>query len=145
MMFRTKLAVLASSFLFAGSLFAADLLQCPDIKDIQAEGLSVADRIFDDLYFAYNLSQYNTEMNWGFVIAPITANSADEALSAGNEVLSSLMGPGVITQTMKAGFYCDYKTNNPEITAAAIPEPSMSTLKGHVKKHPLMQRTLNCN
>ena len=62
MMLKSKLATFAGALVLAGSAFAN---VCPDINDIKAEGLSMAELIAPNIYLTYNISTYNTSSNWG--------------------------------------------------------------------------------
>lgn len=119
MMFRTKLAAFAGALILAGSAFATHQSICPNIEDIKAEGLSMAEEIGHDVYISYNISDYNTESNWGFVIAPIEASSIEEAIETGNDILNDMSAPGVPDQ-QPGVLICNYETGNPNLIAAAI-------------------------
>jgi hypothetical protein len=135
-MFTNKLAAVASALVLASSVYAGQGQICPDINDIKAEGMTMAEVIMNNLYFSYNLSNYNTESTWGFVIAPIEAESSDEAIDTANDILSLMSAPGV-PQEDENGFICTYETGNQDIVAAAINANHMmspSQLKYYIQK-----------
>ena len=61
MKLRTRLATLAGALILAGSSFAGQEFICPALDLIKAEGLTMTEEIMQDIYIAYNLSNYNTE------------------------------------------------------------------------------------
>jgi hypothetical protein len=135
-MFTNKLAAVASALVLASSVYAGQGQICPDINDIKAEGMTMAEVIMNNLYFSYNLSNYNTESTWGFVIAPIEAESSGEAIDTANDILSTMSSPGV-PQEDENGFICTYETGNQDILAAAINANQMmspSQLKSYIQK-----------
>ncbi|BCA94826.1 DUF4949 domain-containing protein [Legionella antarctica] len=119
MMLRSKLTAFAGALILAGSAFSSQETTCPDINDIKAEGLSMAEQIGPDIYLTYNISTYNTASNWGFIIAPLLGDSDDVALDAANEILSTMNAPGVIDQHSGA-MVCTYETGHQNVVAAAI-------------------------
>ena len=119
MMFRTKLTTLLSALVFAGSAMAFQEGVCPDINDIKAEGLPMAEQIGSDFYIAYNLSYYNSESLWGFFIAPIEGDSEETALEISNEILDSMSSQG-IPHEQGNDVICSYETGVPNMIAAAI-------------------------
>ncbi len=128
-MLRSKLAAFAGALILAGSAFSSQQATCPDINDIKAEGLSMAEQIGPNIYLTYNISTYNTASNWGFIIAPLTGDSDDVALDAANEILSSMSAPGVVDQHSGA-LVCTYETGYQNVMAAAIKDDeSISPMK----------------
>lgn len=115
-----KLAAAASALLLAGSVYAGQAQICPDINDIKAEGMSMAEPIMNNLFFSYNLSAYNTSTNWGFVIAPIEADSEEMAIEIANEVLGGMSSPAIPEVNGDNEVVCLYNTGNQNILAAAI-------------------------
>ena len=118
-MLRSKLAAFAGALLLAGSAFAAQQEACPDINEIQAEGLSMAEEIGPNIFISYNISVYNTPSIWGFVLAPVEGESDEVALEAANEILSTMSAPGVPEQHGNA-MICTYDTGRQDVFAAAI-------------------------
>jgi hypothetical protein len=105
--------------MLAGSAFSAQPAICPDINDIQAEGLTMAEEIGPDLYISYNISPYNTPSMWGFIIAPVVGDSAEVAIDIANDILSTMTAPGVPEQDRNT-LVCLYDTGRQDIYAAAI-------------------------
>lgn len=103
----------------AGSVYAGQNQICPSLDDIKAEGITMSERIAMNLFFAYNISSYNLDGIWGFVIAPIEADSSDEAIETANEVLSTMTGSGS-AEDIEHELICLYNTGNPDLMAAAI-------------------------
>jgi hypothetical protein len=129
MMLKSKLAAFAGALLLAGAAFAGQQEACPDIKDIQAEGLTIAEEIGPNMFISYNISVYNTPSIWGFVIGPVGGDSDEDALEAGNEILSEMSAPGVPEQHANA-MICTYDTGRQDVFAAAIKdEAQVSPLK----------------
>lgn len=122
-MFKAKLATFASALILTGTTFSGSEV-CPDLSAIQAEGLSMSMQVYG-FYAAYQLSNFNTDTNWGFIIAPVEAESEDEAVEHANEILNSMTAPGVfIDQGV-----CNYDTGVPNIYALAIQDEFPSPLK----------------
>lgn len=119
MMFRSKLAAFAGALVLAGSAFASHQSMCPNIEDIQAEGLAFAEEIGQHFYISYNISNFNTDSSWGFVIAPIEAGSTEEAIETGNDILNTMTAPGV-PEEQSGALICNYETGSPDLIAAAI-------------------------
>ncbi|RUR06178.1 DUF4949 domain-containing protein [Legionella sp. km772] len=135
MMF-SKLTTAVSALLLAGSVYAGQVQLCPDINDIKMEGMSMAEPIMNNLFFSYNLSNYNTSTNWGFVIAPIEADSEEMAIDRANEVLDGMSSPG-IPEEADDELVCVYNTGRQDILAAAINADHMispSKLKQYIQK-----------
>lgn len=136
MMFKNKLAMIASALIIAGSVYARQEALCPDINDIKAEGLSMAEQIYPGLFFSYNLSTYNTSSHWGFAIAPIEAESDSIAVDFANKLLSTMTAPG-IPEIEGEATVCLYNTGNPDVLAAAVNTDQMispSQLKHYIQK-----------
>ncbi|MFJ1267577.1 DUF4949 domain-containing protein [Legionella lytica] len=113
MKFSIKLSLLAGAFL-AGSAFAAPV--CPDLKEIQLGGFSVAFGTKNH-YFAYKLSNYNTDTNWGFVMGPFAVATREAALEAAYFALSTMNGSGIYYHE------CIYSTGVSDLYAIAIQDP----------------------
>ena len=124
MMFHNKCAAIATALLLAGSVYAGQNQLCPDINDIKAVGLSAAEHITGDMFFSYGISNYNTNSTWGFVIAPITAESTEMAIDVANDILDTMTAPGV-PEEKNNELVCLYNTGHQNILAAAIPADQM--------------------
>lgn len=118
MMFRSKLAVFASTFVLSGFVFAADNIICPDIADIKAESMTMVEEIGLDYFITYNVSNYSTNSQWGFAIAPIQADSEDDALNVANDLLNNMTAPGVLQR--KDPTICGYATGENHVLAFAV-------------------------
>lgn len=118
-MLRSKLATFIGAIILAGSAFAGQESVCPDINAIKAEGMTMAEELGPNIYLTYNISNYNSESLWGFIIAPLEGDSDDVVLEAANEILSSMSAPGVPEQHNGA-IICDYNTGRQDVFAAAI-------------------------
>ncbi|MFT4058043.1 MAG: DUF4949 domain-containing protein [Legionella sp.] len=116
MTFRAKLVAFASALVFAGATFASQENVCPKLGTIQDEGLSLALPIFGNFFAAGQLSNFNMDSIWAFAIAPVEADSEDDAINTGNDILSGMNAPGVV---LDKGF-CVYDTGNPDTFAVAI-------------------------
>jgi hypothetical protein len=129
MMLRSQLAAFAGALILAGSAFSSQQAPCPDISDIKAEGLSMAEQIAPNIYLTYNISTYNTSSNWGFIIAPLEGDSDNVVLEAANEILTTMNAPGVPDQHSGA-MVCTYETGHQNVIAAAIQDDeSISPMK----------------
>lgn len=136
-MLHSKLATFTAALILAGSVFAGQKNICPDINDIKAEGLSMAEKMGDTVYIAFNISNYNTDAEWGFVVAPLQANSEEEAIITGNQILSTLSAAGIPEEHGNT-VICDYKTDIENFAAVAIKDDGRvipSKLKYLLKKH----------
>ncbi|PJD93721.1 MAG: DUF4949 domain-containing protein [Legionella sp.] len=120
MKFLKGIATIASTLLLASSVYAAKNPVCPAIDDIKAAGITAAEPLAVHLFFGYTLSAFNTQSNWGFVMAPIEANSAEEAIETSNNILNNMTGSAVIEKNDQYDFVCIYKTGNPYVMAAAV-------------------------
>lgn len=126
MIFKAKIASLMSALILAGSAFASQEI-CPDLAEIQAEGLNIAESLFG-FYFTMNMSTYNTDTNWGFIIAPIEAGSDDEALEIGNDILNNMSAHG-IPEYDQDTIICSYETGVPGILAIAAQQSYLNSMK----------------
>ncbi len=120
MMFIKTIASTVSAFVLAGSVYAGQNQVCPSLDDIKAEGITMSERIAMNLFFAYNISSYNLDGVWGFVIAPIEADSNDEAIENANDVLNTMTGSGSVEENEENQLICMYNTGNPDLMAAAV-------------------------
>ncbi len=136
MMFN-KLASVVSAVLLAASVYAGQDQMCPDINDIKAEGMSMAEKITNNLFFSYNISAYNTKNNWGFVIAPIEEESEEKAIKFANKTLEGMNAPGTPEDNDDNEIVCLYNTGHQNLVAAAINAEHMispSKLKQYIQK-----------
>jgi hypothetical protein len=130
MMFRNKVATVMSALMLAGSVYASQEAICPELSTIQAEGLTGAEELAPNIFFSYHLSTYNTNANWGFVVAPIEAESSELALEVANKVLSTMTAPGIPQNAGNEAneLYCLYSTGSPNLFAYAAPMDAMRSL-----------------
>jgi len=100
--------------------------------------MTMADLIASNLYYSYNISTYNTDSMWGFVIAPIEADSSDDAIETANGILSSMSSSGSPQDGDKKGeIVCLYNTGQQNILAAAVNAERMispNKLKQYIHK-----------
>ena len=122
-----KITTLGAALLFAGSAVAKEST-CPDLSDIQAEGIQMAQQLEKNFYVGYSVSKYNTPTLWGFLIGPVKASSKEETLELTNELLSNLTAPGV-PDTIEGHFVCIYDTGNPSLYAIAVKNSKISPIK----------------
>ncbi|MDI1352106.1 MAG: DUF4949 domain-containing protein [bacterium] len=136
MMFQSKFTAFVSSLLLAGSVFAGQaVVICPDINDIKAAGLVNAEEILPNQHLTYNISNYNTEFSWGFFIAPVEAETLEEALETANTVLSTMNEQGIPQESDPMNIMCLYNTGNPHLMAMAVRNPiTPGQLKNHFNK-----------
>ncbi|USQ12793.1 DUF4949 domain-containing protein [Legionella lytica] len=127
-MFKAKLAAFTSALILAGTTFASSEV-CPDLSAIQAEGFSMSMQVYG-VYAAYQISDFGTDENWGFVMAPVEADSEEEAVENANDILNSMTAPGVLIDTG----VCNYDTGVPDVYAVAIQDefPTPLKLRQHI-------------
>ena len=77
-MFKIKLSVFASAWIFVGSAFAARDI-CPELSAIQAEGISMSKQI-EGFYCRYQISNFDKDFSWAFVMAPFNVASNEETI-----------------------------------------------------------------
>ena len=118
-MFKRKFAAILSTLVLSSAVFAGQEIVCPNLSDIQAVGVTMAEELRHDVYFTYNFNAYNTDATWGFVIAPIEAESVQVALHKANALLSSMSSAGV-PEKEHHEIYCGYNTGSQQIMAAAV-------------------------
>lgn len=114
MKFSTKLSLLVGALMFAGTSFADPV--CPDLKEIQLGGFSVAFGTTNH-YFAYKLSTYNTDTNWGFIMGPFAVPTREAALQAAYSALSNMNGSAIYYHE------CIYSTGISDLYAIAVQDP----------------------
>lgn len=138
MLFKKKLVTVAGALILASSAYATQEAVCPDINAIKAEGLTMAELVTQNVYFSYNISTFDTGNYWGFVMAPIEANSSDEAINTANEILTTMSSAGIPTKDREHNeMVCLYETGQPDLLAAAVNAEHMmspSQLKRYVLK-----------
>lgn len=127
-----KFAALIGASLLASSVYAQDFF-CPDINEIKDEGLGLAEPISPGYFFSYNMSTYNTDSTWVFLMSPIAAKSAPHAISAANDLLATMTAPGV-SQEVEGRPVCFYNTGHQSIFAVASNEASPQQLKQYISK-----------
>lgn len=121
----------ASLLLIMCSVFASPQ-SCPNLADIQAEGLHIAEQMSMNVYLSYHLSNYHTSSNWGFVLAPVEAKSEELSLEYANTILNSMSAPGIPYED-RGLTICDYNTGNHKVMAAAVEN------KGHLNMPKIKQ------
>lgn len=141
MMFRSKLATLLASLVLAGSALAGtqNKLVCPGIHALQAEGLHTAAEILNDFYLTYNTSNYNTDAQWIFMVAPVNADTEETALEEGNKILSTLSGNPSVEDVGDNTWACEYQLASQNMVAVAIHADNMLSplsMSRYVRKHP---------
>ncbi|WED42893.1 DUF4949 domain-containing protein [Legionella cardiaca] len=94
MTFKSKLLAFAGALAIAGSSFAAFKAPptCPSVSAIKIAGLSNAEELMTNFYFAYEVSKYDTDNNWVFATGPYEAADEEEALEEANKGLRYLSG-----------------------------------------------------
>lgn len=122
-MLRAKLTAFSSALIFAGTVFSHQQV-CPELHAIQTEGLSMSMEIYG-IYAAYQISNFETKYAWGFVIAPVDANSEDELIDNANTILRQMSASGV---ELHPGV-CNYETGVPNVYALAIQDKFPTPLK----------------
>ena len=116
-MFKLKHVAFVSLLALSSVVFANQEV-CPELSDIQAEGLSIP-IVFDLGYGVFQMSNYNTDTNWVFGIAPIEADSEEELIETANDILSSMFAPGV-PEPLEDKNLCTYDTGVDGVFAVAF-------------------------
>lgn len=136
-MFKAKLAAFAGALILAGTSFASPNI-CPQLSVIQAQEVSMAMEVYG-IYAAYQISDFGTDSNWGFIIAPVDGDSEEDAIENANDILSNMSAPGV--STSEEGV-CSYDTGIPDVYAFAIQDDFQTPMKlrqhipMNLKRHP---------
>lgn len=128
-MLKAKLAAFAGALILAGTTFASQEV-CPELSAIQSEGISMSMEIYG-IYAAYNISNYNTDSTWGFIMAPFTTDE-DEVVEQASELLSAMSAPGVLLQEG----VCQYETGQSDLYALAVRDafPTPAKLKQYIRR-----------
>lgn len=122
MMFKSKLVCFIGAVSLSSSVFALHQKPevCPNISAIQAEGVTKAVDSQENIYYTFNQSNYNTEVNWVFIIGPIQSNSPKTAINEGNKLLSTVSGNPEPKEEEDGAWVCDYETNSSDLVAFAV-------------------------
>ncbi|KTC84901.1 DUF4949 domain-containing protein [Legionella brunensis] len=128
MTFKSKLLAFAGALVIAGSSFAAFKAPpaCPSVSSIKIAGLSNAEELMEGMYFAYEVSRYDTESNWVFASGPFDADDEEEALEEANKALRYLSGHP-IAEPDEDSWICLYEMDEQHFAIAVqsdlIPSP----------------------
>lgn len=111
--------------------------KCPSVESIKSVGLSYASPDSDG-YMALQINKYNTNDKWLFGLTSIQASSSEEALSIGNQLLSTLFGSPIPTPISSQNIWaCLYQTANGSYGVALTPinisVPMTQTIKSVVR------------
>ncbi|KTD24054.1 MULTISPECIES: DUF4949 domain-containing protein [Legionella] len=117
MTLKSKLFCLISAIIITCSSFAAPK-KCPSANAIKMEGVSMAMELFPRVYYAYHVSEYDTNEPWFFAVGLFASNSKTEAIAEGNKQLPSLMGNPTPLR-VEDYWFCDYDING-EFAAVAV-------------------------
>lgn len=120
MKFSFKLSAFVAAITLAGSVFATQDMECPDIEDIKAEGIFAATEFLPGLYGAGQISEYNMDSPWIFVLAPLMLETEDEALEEANNILGSMSIQAVPKMTAEGFIACWYPTGRPDVLGVAV-------------------------
>ncbi|QMT59629.1 DUF4949 domain-containing protein [Legionella sp. PC997] len=121
-----KLSTLAAAFVLAGSAFANNA--CPNLNDLQAEGLSEVQQIGTNYFIGFSIGQFNSA-TWGFAIGPVQADTEDDALDVSNEILNNMATPGFPLELDNDTLVCLYDTGNPYVYSVAVRDYAISPMK----------------
>ena len=116
MAYGAKLAVLTAALFLSGAAFAVN---CPNLSDIQAEGISHAAAINNQFYAGYGFSQFNTTSEWAFIMGYFENVTELEAITRGNLILSTMTAPGVLDSN-SSRVICHYDTGNNNVFSLAV-------------------------
>lgn len=123
MLLKSKWFIFVSALVCMSHLFAAtenNMLTCPSANAIQEGGLMGAMPYFQKSYMTFNLSNYDTSVNWTFVMGRIVAKSEQDALDKGQRLLATLSGTPTPQQNEEGDWACLYHTQSPKVVAAAV-------------------------
>ncbi|AUH72802.1 DUF4949 domain-containing protein [Legionella sainthelensi] len=126
MKFRAKLFSFTLASILTGSVFSVQF-ECPKIEVIKTEDFLFAEKIKENFYLTYNISKFETDSYWVFVLRPIEAETANKAKHRANEVLSKMYEQGVFMEEDGESF-CQYPTGDNTLLARAAPENLLSTM-----------------
>lgn len=141
MMFKSKLIPLIASLIITGSSFAAkvgdDAIICPSVESIKSLGVSMPEVVGFNSYIVYNMSNYDTDNVWAFVIGLIPAESDDDAVNQANDALTTLSGnPEPIDYS--GHIMCDYNIGSGLMAIASIVDgniPVPNNLRSLLRPH----------
>ncbi|CEK09157.1 DUF4949 domain-containing protein [Legionella hackeliae] len=128
MMFKSKLIAFAGALVIAGSSFAGFKAPpvCPNVGNIKVQGVSNAEELMPKFYFAYEISNYDTENTWVFATGPFEGDDSDTALEEANKALRYLSG-SPIAEPDEGGWVCLYEMDEEHFAVAlqsdSIPSP----------------------
>lgn len=121
-----KLSTFAAALVLAGSAFANDA--CPNLSDLQAEGISDVQQIGNNYFIGFSINQFNSA-TWGFAIGPVEADTEDDALDASNGILNHMTTPGLPMELDRDTLVCLYDTGNPYVYSIAVRDYAISPMK----------------
>ena len=79
----------------------------------------MAYQLMPSVFFAYQVSSYNTEQSWIFALGYFTTDSDESAIADGNKVLSNLAGSPVPEYDKEGYWFCKFELGT-EYTALAF-------------------------
>ncbi|ASQ47475.1 DUF4949 domain-containing protein [Legionella clemsonensis] len=139
MMFKCRLTAFAGALVLTGASFAAFKAPpvCPSVSTIKVEGLSNAEELMPQLYFAYEISNYGTDNTWVFASGPFAGDDEEEALEEANKSLRYLAG-SPIAEPDEGGWVCLYELDEQHFAIALQSDvmPSPYKIRRYLsKKH----------
>ncbi|KTC89710.1 DUF4949 domain-containing protein [Fluoribacter dumoffii] len=123
-----KLSAFTAALVLAGSAFAMDTT-CPNLSDLQAEGISMSEPLGNNYYVGYSLAHFNSSSNWGFAIGPVQAESDEDAIDVSNQILNNMTAPAFPLELDNDVLVCLYDTGNPYIYSIAVRDYAISPMK----------------
>ncbi|KTD74070.1 DUF4949 domain-containing protein [Legionella tucsonensis] len=121
-----KLSTFTAALILSGSALANNA--CPDLSDLQAEGISEVQQLGNNYFIGFSISQFNSA-TWGFAIGPVKADAEDDALDASNEILNNMTTPGFPLELDHDTLICLYDTGNPYVYSIAVRDYAISPMK----------------
>ncbi|KTD42043.1 DUF4949 domain-containing protein [Legionella parisiensis] len=121
-----KLSTFTAALVLAGSALANNT--CPDLSDLQAEGISEVQQIGNNYFIGFSISQFNSA-TWGFAIGPVKADTEDDALDATTGILNNMATPGFPLELDHDTLICLYDTGNPYVYSVAVRDYAISPMK----------------
>lgn len=112
MMLRSRVFTFLGALAIASSSYTAFANippgTCPEVSSIKSEGLSLAYELMPKVFFAYQISKYNTELSWVFAIGYFKSDTEELAVIDGNKTLVNLAGTPLPEYDKEGYWLCKY-------------------------------------
>lgn len=119
-MLKCKIGLFISAISLTSTVLAIQEtpVTCPSISAIQTVGV---DKVMNawGIYYVGTINNFGTNSNWKFFMGPVQGQSVDEALKAGNKLLSEMLVMKESKQDANGVWECECKFKNPETICVA--------------------------